>query len=130
MREFAREQDQAIALFLDLDIPSDAYEWFDDAVNCCAFLLWRLNERGTRMRFLTQRFDCSVPEEATVYDVLRYLARVEPERAGKPVLPIDSDIQIAFSSDALRVRDAGWPAARVLGPMDMPAAERSTPPPR
>ena len=56
VREFAREQDQTVALFLDLDIPSDAHEWFEDAVNCCAFLLWRLNERGARMRFVTQRF--------------------------------------------------------------------------
>jgi len=122
VREFAREQDQAIALFLDLDVPSDAHGWFDHVVNCCAFLLWRLNERGTRVRFLTQRFDCPVPAEGTVYDALRYLARVEPERAGSPLLPHGSDIQIAFSAHAVRVREAGWPAARVLGPMDMPAA--------
>jgi uncharacterized protein (DUF58 family) len=122
VREFAREQDQPIALFLDLDVPSDAHAWFDRSVNWCAFLLWRLNERGIPVRFLTQRFDCPVPAEGTVYDVLRYLARVEPERAGRPKLPHASDIQIAFSAHAARVREAGWPMARVVGPMDMPVS--------
>jgi uncharacterized protein (DUF58 family) len=126
VREFAREQDQAVAVFLDLDVPADAYEWFNNAVNFCAFLMWRFNERGARVRFLTQRFDCCVPAEATVYDVLRYLARVEPERSGKLELPHDSDIQVAFSPDALRVREGGWPAARIVGPVDMPAESTRT----
>ena len=73
------------------------------------------------MRFLTQRFDRAVPDEGTIYDVLRYLAKVEAARAGKPSLPPGSDIQLALSCDARRVQDAGWPAARILGPGDMPA---------
>jgi uncharacterized protein (DUF58 family) len=119
VREFAREQDQAIALFLDLDIPSEEHEWFDDAVNCCAFLLWHLNEHGVRMRFVTQRFSCCVPDDATVYDILAYLARVDPDRTGKPTLPHGSDIQLAFTTNAATVRESGWPAARIVGPLDM-----------
>lgn len=52
-------------------------------------------------------------------------------RAGKPVLPLDSNIQIAFSSDALRVREAGWwPAVpaftfAMLTPMEIRRALRS-----
>jgi uncharacterized protein (DUF58 family) len=127
VREFAREQDQGIAIFLDLDIAADEHEWFENAVNCCAFLLWHLNERGVRMRFVTQRFSCCVPDDATVYDILKYLARVEPERAGKPALPHASDIQIAFTTNAANVRESGWPAARVYGPLDMPGFAENGP---
>ena len=123
VREFAREQDQAVAIFLDLDVAGDAQEWFEDAVNCCAFLLWRLNERGVRMRFVTQRFACCVPDDANVYDVLRYLARVELERAGKPELPHGNEIELAFSTNPAVVRESGWPTARVIGPRDMPRTE-------
>jgi uncharacterized protein (DUF58 family) len=114
VREFAREQHQAIALFLDLDVPHGAQDWFEHAVNCCAFLVWRLNTGSTRLRFLTQKFDRSVPDEATVYDVLRYLANVEPVR-GKASLPHGSDIQLALSVDEGRVRESGWPLATVIG---------------
>jgi hypothetical protein len=114
VREFAREQNQAIAVFLDLDVPHGEQDWFESAVNCCAFLVWRLNSAGTRLRFLTQKFDRSVPDEATVYDVLRYLASVEPA-CGKASLPHGSDIQIALSVDEARVRDSGWPLATVIG---------------
>jgi uncharacterized protein (DUF58 family) len=76
VREYAREQDHAIALFLDLDVGPEWRDWFEHAVNCCAFLAWRLTGRGQRIRLVTQRYDRRVPNEASVYDVLRYLARV------------------------------------------------------
>src|SRR5262249_43111351 len=43
VREFAREQEQAVAFFLDIDVPPDLDEWFERAVDCCAFLAWRMN---------------------------------------------------------------------------------------
>jgi uncharacterized protein (DUF58 family) len=127
VREFAREQDHAVTIFLDLDIPSDGYEWFENAVNCCSFLIWRMNDRGTRVRLLTQKFDGCVPDYATVYDALRYLARAEPEHAGKPFLPHGGDLQIAFSANAARIRECGWQSARVFGPFDMPAPPERVP---
>jgi uncharacterized protein (DUF58 family) len=130
VREFAREQDHAITLFLDLDVPSDANEYFENAIHCCAFLLWRLNDKGSRLRLLTQRFEGCVPDDATVYDVLRYLARVEPGRGGTPSLPPGGDLQVAFSAHGARVRESGWPSARIFGPDELsaPAAVKDSNP--
>jgi uncharacterized protein (DUF58 family) len=109
VREFAREQDQAVTLFLDLEVPHHACDWFETAVDCCAFLSWRLHERGTRIRFLTQRFDRRIPEEATVYDILRYLALVEPMSGARTVaLPDDDDLAVSVTARPGRLADEGW----------------------
>jgi uncharacterized protein (DUF58 family) len=109
VREFAREQDQTVTLFLDLHVAPNEFAWFETAVDCCAFLVWRLNERGTRLRFLTQRFDRRVPDEATVYDILRYLALVEPLPGARPAaVPDDDDLPITVSARAAELAEAGW----------------------
>jgi uncharacterized protein (DUF58 family) len=118
VREFAREQDQSVTIFLDLNVPLAHRDWFEHAVDCCAFLSWRLNDRGTPLRVLTQRFDRRVPVEATVYDVLRYLALAEPvHNAGMPH-PDDRNIPFAISWRPAAAADAGWLAAA----LPMPAA--------
>lgn len=120
VREFTREQDQTVTIFLDLDLPLSQREWFEHAVDCCAFLVWRLNDRGSRVRFLTQRFDRTIPDEASVYDVLRYLALAEPVHGARMPVPDDQNIPIAISTRANEAADAGWLAAPV--PDRVPAA--------
>ena len=112
VREFAREQERAVTIFLDLHVPLTEQDWFEQAVDCCAFLVWTLNDRGTRLRFLTQRFDRHVPDEVSVYDVLRYLALAEPVRGAQMPFPDDQNIPFAISLREADAANAGWlPAA-------------------
>src|SRR5579862_6060850 len=54
VREFAREQERAVEIFLDRDIEPHAEAWFEDAIDCCAFLVWRLFQQGAGIRFQSQ----------------------------------------------------------------------------
>lgn len=111
VREFARDQDQAVTLFLDLNTADS--EWFERAVECSAFLVWGLSERGARIRFVTQRW---APENVTAYDILKYLALVEPERGLKPAIPHEHTLQIALSSRPEELAEAGWLHDRIVTP--------------
>lgn len=120
VREFAREQEISVTLFLDLDVSEDQAAWFEHAVSCCAFMSWRLSERGTRLNFLTQRFSRRVPAEASVYDILRYLAGVGREPGARLAFPDERNLQIALTARPERVVEAGWIHARVLSLDDLP----------
>jgi len=121
VREFAREKEQAVAFFLDLDAPEGQAAWFETAVDRCAFLAWSMSQRGSRVRFCTQDVDWQLPEEADVYSILKYLALVLP-RPSKPLAASnDRDVfQIIFSASPQRLREAGWELGgsniRLLGP--------------
>ncbi len=109
VREFASEQDQVVTVFLDLWLPPKATsEWFEMAVDCTAFLVWRLHESGNRVRMITQRFDRSLPDEATVYDVLRYLALVEPVFNARLLTPDETNLSIAISARHNEAAAQGW----------------------
>lgn len=84
VREFAREQEHLIEVVLDLDVAPDRAEWFEQAVECCAFLAWRISQRAARIRLRTQNFDAYLPEECDIYAMLKYLALVTPLR-GKSI---------------------------------------------
>jgi uncharacterized protein (DUF58 family) len=116
VREYAREQDHAVALLLDLEAGPEEREWFEHAVNCCAFLAWRLTGRGLRIRLITQRYDRRVPDEGTVYDILRYLARVDPMRGGAIVEPDERDVLVALTANETRLAGTRWAEGRILGP--------------
>lgn len=123
VREFAREQDQTVTVFLDLEISDKQYQWFEKAVDCAAFLVWRLSRGETSVRFVTQQFDRKVPEEAAVYTILRYLALVTPVRGlAPPYLHDDRSIQIAISANTERLVKSGWHPHRVLSVDDLSAA--------
>ena len=83
VREFAREQDHRVVIYFDLDV-TDAEAWFESAVDCAAFLAFRLAERGAQVRFRTQEFDVSLPEEGDIYTILKYLALVIPDEGESP----------------------------------------------
>ncbi len=117
VREFAREQDQRVEIFLDRDVPSGREEWFERAIACCAYLSWSLAGRGTGIRFRSQEFDFRLPEEGDIYVILKYLALVRPMH-GKPAEPPydETAYEIVFSPAPERFRELGWAAARMVSP--------------
>ena len=120
VREFAREQDNRVLIYFDLD--TDADGWFESAVDCAAYFLFNLAERGAEIRFCTQEFDVRFPDEGDIYAILKYLALVSPMKGRTPAPPDDpSSYQIVFSANPQRMSSLGWGVseergARVLGP--------------
>lgn len=114
VREFAREQEQRLELYLDRDMPEALFE---RSVACCAFLAWRMAAKGTAIRFRAQGFGFRLPEEGDIYTILKYLALVYCLPGKPPEPPIDdSAFQIVFSSAPEKFREAGWTNARILDP--------------
>lgn len=130
VREFAREQEHLVVVFLDLDVPPDQDEWFEKAVDCCAFLVWGIAQRGARVRLITQQFDVCLPEEGDLYTILKYLALVGPARGKPPSAPDDPNgFHVVFSARAERAAALGWTGAergyRLLGLDAFPVAGAS-----
>jgi hypothetical protein len=106
----------------------EAADWFEKAVECCAFLAYRLSEKGVRLRFQTQEFDVTVPQEGDIHAVLKYLALVTPNGHKLAEAPDDpASFHIVFSNDPEKMVSLGWGAgdersARVLGPGDLEGA--------
>ena len=130
VREFARERDWRVVVFLDLDVPHGSEAWFEHAIDCCAFLGYRLAERGIRVRLRTQEMDLQIPEEGNVYALLKYLALVSPMRGRSPLPPDDFDsFQIVLTARPARAESLGWGhdsrTARVLGPGELPKTSAS-----
>lgn len=137
VREFAREEDQEVLIGLDLNVPHEAEEWFETAVDCAAFLCYRLNLRGARLRFHTQEFSIAVPSEGTIYMILRYLALVTP-RASEPIAALAEAgrVELLFTANTaeLGLRDAEGHGVRLLSPSTLqtvtlaPATNSPSPP--
>ena len=122
VREFAREQEQTVELFLDRDVPPSLDGWFEHAIHCCAFLAWRLSAQGASIHFRSHGYSLRQPEDGDIYAILRYLALVYPQRS--PVLerPVEEiSYKLAFTASPARLRQAGWMEARVLSPRELPA---------
>ncbi len=120
VREFAIEQEHLVYIYLDLDAPAEAAEWFESAVDCAAFLAWRVAGRGARVRFRTQEFDLVTPEEGDIHGILKYLALVRP-LAGKEPEPSDDQVsfQVVLTARPARMAELGWVRARMLTPETM-----------
>jgi uncharacterized protein (DUF58 family) len=117
IREFAREQERAVEIFLDRDVPEHLEDWFESAIECCSFLSWSLWQMGAGIRFRSQQFDIRVPEEGDVYTILKYLALVFPQTGKLAETPADeSSFQIVLSAKPGRFRDLGWAPAHELSP--------------
>jgi uncharacterized protein (DUF58 family) len=120
VREFARDEDQMVVIYLDLDATADQGAWFETAVECAAFVAFRLSETGHRVRLRTQEFDLASPSEGDIYDILKYLALVG-RRAGArpPSADQSSPVQILLSANPQRVSALDWgggDGSRILGP--------------
>ena len=121
VREFAREQEQTVEIFLDRDVPAHLDAWFEHAVDCCAYLAWSLSNRGVSIHFRSNGYFFRQPEEGDIYTILKYLALVYPQAANQPEGPLDeSSYQVVFTAAPRRFSDAGWLGARVLGPDELP----------
>ena len=122
VREFAREQDWRVVIYMDLDVPAAAEEWFESAIECCAYLAFHLAGRGVAIRFRTQELDLTIPEEGNIYAILRYLALVSPLRGRPQLTPDDAtSFQVVFSANPEQAAALGWSSGenqgtRVLGP--------------
>jgi uncharacterized protein (DUF58 family) len=127
VREFAREQEHRIEIVLDLDTAAD--DRFEHAIECCAYLILHLSQRGARVRMRTQAFDASIPEQGDVYTILKYLALVAPLPGRPPVVPDDDkSFALVFTSSPARMLDAGWDRARMFdlaadGPTGVPSED-------
>ena len=125
VREFAREEDQEVWIGLDLTVPDESQEWFETAVDCAAFLSYRLNLRGARVRFRTQEFSVAVPTEGSIYAVLKYLALVTPRNgAALAPSPDSGRLEIILTANpqgqAAAAQDGS--GLRVLDPSTLPPA--------
>ena len=131
VREFARERDPLVEIYLDLErvgVATDgSFEaWFEEAVEACAYVVWSLSQRGARIRFRTQTADVRVPEAGDAYTILKFLALVEPLAAGRgmglgePSEDDSLDLQILFSAQASRFAAAGWRLGHVVDPGSLP----------
>ena len=122
IREFAREQEQTVEIFLDRNVPHSLDPWFEHAVNCCAFLAWRLSSQGASVHFRSNGYQCRQPEDGDIYTILKYLALVYPQNAETPESPLDeTSFKLVFTPSAEAFRQAGWMDARLLGPDLLPA---------
>ena len=117
VREFARDQDPLIAIFLDLQAGLDQRPWFECAVEACAFLAWQMTARGARIHFRTQDWEILTPLEGDVYAILRYLALVEARgRAISLQHDLDPAAAIVFTAQPGRLEALAWSSARILHP--------------
>lgn len=122
IREFAREQEQTVEMFLDRDIRPEFDQWFEHAIDCCAFLAWRLSSGGTAIHFRSQGFDFRQPLDGDIYTILRYLALVRPQSWNAPEPPMEeTSYKIVFTPAPARFLEAGWKGARILDPAAIPA---------
>ncbi len=116
VREFTRNDDMEVDLFLDLN-PADDLEWFEHAVECSAFLAWRLSGNGVSIRFRTQQFQYATAIDGDVYGILKYLATVMPV----PTVPAD----VANDRERYQIVFTPKPPAetfsnvRVIGPVEL-----------
>ncbi|MGA3017611.1 MAG: DUF58 domain-containing protein [Bryobacteraceae bacterium] len=121
VREFAREQEQTVEVFLDRNIPHSLDAWFEHAVDCCAFLAWRLSNQGAAIHFRSNGFEFRQPEDGDIYAILRYLALVYPQGTNATEVPLDdTSYKIVFTPHARQFAEAGWTNAHVLTPEVLP----------
>jgi len=117
VREFARDQEQVVEIYLDRDIPNDLDPWFEHSINCCAFLAWRLSSVGASIHFRSGGYEFRQPEDGDIYTILKYLALVYPQRSDAPEPPLDeTSFKIVFTTAPRAFREAGWMHARILSP--------------
>jgi len=126
VREFAREHEQTVELFLDRDVPPNLDDWFEHAIHCCAFLAWRLSAQGASIHFRSNGYRLRQPEESDIYAILRYLALVYPQRAAAVEGPAEqTTYKLAFTTSPERLRQAGWAEARIVSPRELPLPARA-----
>jgi uncharacterized protein (DUF58 family) len=99
VREFLRDRDRAIEVVFDRAIPPGSEAAFESLIESCAFLLWHVANEDVECLFRSGDYYQALEDSLAVYDVLRFLALVEPLR--DPTAPAlendDSGRQVLFS---------------------------------
>ena len=116
VREFAREQRHLIELVLDTEAATVDAEWFEWAVECCAWLAVDLTKRDWPVRFRSSGADVRLPDAGSVYNVLKFLAEVQTHNCPLILPDESSSIPILFSARPHSFESSGWRNARLLGP--------------
>ena len=114
-------------------MPHELDAWFEHAVNCCAFLAWRLSTQGASIHFRSNGYEFRQPEDGDIYTILKYLALVYPQRVDAPEGPLnDASYQNCLHAHAPRVPrcrlDAGAPAWVLMCCPLLLAAQTQNPP--
>ena len=97
VREFAREDERRVQLVFDRCLPDvgppgqlpdgKMLERFERAVDFCAALAWHFHEIDSQLEFVADDFRTRpAPATEVIFDILSYLARVEPLRASQNLL--------------------------------------------
>ena len=117
VREFAREEDCEVRVLLDLDASPAEEDWFESAVDFCAFLVWNLSLRGAKFRLETQRASFAIPEQGDAYTILKYLALAH-STTGKlsSVAGDERAIILVLTTHPERFHAAALLGARILHP--------------
>ncbi len=124
VREFARERDPQVSLYLDLRMGPESAVWFEHAVECTAYLAWQLTRRGALVRFTTQEYSVMVPQEGDVYAILRYLALVAPTAETERLEKVREEaVALLITAHPEAFDPAAWMDVRVLDPVALPVPE-------
>ena len=97
VREFTREDERRVQLVFDRSLPDvrprgrppdgKTLERFERAVDFCAALAWHFYQIDSQVEFVSDDFRTrSGPAAEVIFDILSYLARVEPRRASANLL--------------------------------------------
>jgi uncharacterized protein (DUF58 family) len=78
VREFTRDRQRTVEIFFDRRIAPGEQEKFEALVEDCAFLVWELAGRDASVWLRSQRFSLAFPDDGEVFDLLKFLAIVEP----------------------------------------------------
>jgi uncharacterized protein (DUF58 family) len=112
VREFAREQRLTLEIVLDRRVATGHEEWFESAIECCAFLVWEFQSSPVVVR--SQRYVARIPDDCDVYDILKFLAKVTPDAGPLIESALDEPtIQVLLTNDPERTARDGWRPAHV-----------------
>ncbi len=88
VREFTREDEKRVQLVFDRALPAgqppvgNTAERFEHAVDFCAALAWHFYAIDSQLEFVSDEFRTrSATAAEVIFDILRYLALVQPQKA-------------------------------------------------
>jgi len=123
IREFTRDEQGTVEIFLDRRTEVGNTRAFEAAVERCAFLVSNLGSGDSSVVFNSQGFTQFAAEEPEFYVILKYLALTEPliavtSGAGTESLFRASRVQVVFSSRPEDFEGTGWAQAFFVEPAE------------
>jgi uncharacterized protein (DUF58 family) len=111
VREYAKENQRTVEVYLDRRISAGQQQWFEGAIEQCAYLIWRLSQEQIEVLLRSQRFSLAIPRQSDVYAALRFLGLAEPLMTGgaEPGAPVDAaNLLVVYSVNPKDFAAAGW----------------------